>query len=97
MVLGLKRLSASDDTGHPCRTKTRRLGNDLDLRVFVAGAEDDARTVVLRYRVRNGVRVYPDHDELNGNVTGNAWEIPIDRVSARVQLPEGAQGLHAAV
>ncbi|KMM17406.1 DUF2207 domain-containing protein [Synechococcus sp. GFB01] len=95
--LGLTLLSASDEAGHPYRTETRRLGGDLDLRIFVPGAEDATRTVVLRYRVRNGVRFYPDHDELNWNVTGNAWEIPIDRVSARVQLPEGVQGLHASV
>lgn len=96
-LLGLKLVSASDGAGHAYRTETRRLGNGLDLRIFVPGAEDATRTVVLRYRVRNGVRFYPDHDEFNWNVTGNAWEIPIDRVSARVRLPEGAQGLHASV
>lgn len=95
--LGLRLLSASDGAGHAYRTETRRLGNDLELRVFVPGAEDASRTVVLRYRLGNGVRFYPDHDELNWNVTGNAWEIPIERVSARVQLPEAAQGLHASV
>jgi hypothetical protein len=95
--LGLTLISASDGAGNAYRTETNHHGNDLDLRIFVPGAEDATRTVVLRYRVRNGVRFYPDHDELNWNVTGNAWEIPIDRVSARVWLPEGARGLHASV
>lgn len=95
--LGLTLISASDGAGNAYRTETNHHGNDLDLRIFVPGAEDATRTVVLRYRVRNGVRFYQDHDELNWNVTGNAWEIPIDRVSARVWLPEGARGLHASV
>jgi hypothetical protein len=30
-------------------------------------------------------------------VTGNDWEIPIDRVEARVWLPEGVRDLHASV
>jgi len=95
--LGLRLLSASDGAGHPYRVETRRKGDNLEWRIFVPGAEDATRTVVLRYRVRNAVRFYPKHDELNWNVTGNAWEIPIERVEARVWLPEGVKGLHASV
>ncbi|MCS5700466.1 DUF2207 domain-containing protein [Cyanobium sp. FGCU-52] len=95
--LGLRLLSASGDDGRPYRVETSHEGENLMWRIFVPGAEDATRTVVLRYRVANGVRHYPDHDELNWNVTGNAWEIPIDQVRAMVRLPEGAQGVHASV
>ncbi len=95
--LGLGQVRASDGAGRAYRTEREHVGNDLRLRIHVPGAEDATRTVVLRYRVRNGVRFYPDHDEFNWNVTGNGWEIPIDRVTALVRLPEGAKDLHASV
>ena len=95
--LGLRLLSASGDDGRPYRVETSHQDGNLIWRIFVPGAEDATRTVVLRYRVANGVRRYPDHDELNWNVTGNAWEIPIDQVKAEMRLPEGAQGVHASV
>lgn len=95
--LGFKLLTVTGADGTPYRSETRRLGRDIELRLFVPGAVDATRTVVLSYLVRNGVRFYPDHDELNWNVTGNDWEIPIDRVKARVLLPQGVQGLHASV
>ncbi|MCP9850990.1 DUF2207 domain-containing protein [Cyanobium sp. Morenito 9A2] len=95
--LGLQVESVTGGDGTPYRSETRRMGRDIELRLFVPGAADATRTVVLSYRVRNGVRFYPDHDEFNWNVTGNDWEIPIDRVSARVLLPEGVKGVHASV
>lgn len=95
--LGLGQVWAADSTGLAYRTETQYVGNDLRLRIHVPGAEDATHTVVLRYRVRNGVRFYPDHDEFNWNVTGNGWEIPIDRVTALVRLPEGATDVHASV
>jgi hypothetical protein len=95
--LGLEQVGASDSAGRPYRTETQHVGNDLQLRIHVPGAEDATHTVVLRYRVRNGVRSYPDHDEFNWNVTGNGWEIPIDRVKALVRLPEEARDVHASV
>jgi hypothetical protein len=33
---------------------------------------------------------FPDHDELNWNVTGNAWQFPIEYVRAEIHLPDGA-------
>lgn len=95
--LGLTILSVTGAGGTPYRTERYQRGNDVELRIFVPGAEDATRTVVLSYRVRNGVRFYDDRDEFNWNVTGNDWEIPIDRVTARVLLPEGVKGLHASV
>lgn len=95
--LGLRLLSATDGAGRAYRVETRQKAGNVEWRIFVPGAEDATRTVVLRYQVRNAVRFYPDHDELNWNVTGNDWEIPLEQVEARVWLPEGVQGLHASV
>jgi len=51
----------------------------------------------LSYRTDRQLGFFTGHDELYWNVTGNGWDFPIDRVSARVLLPEGipSAGLQA--
>ena len=46
-------------------------------------------TYELTYSVDRGVGVFPDHDELYWNVTGNGWTFPIQAVSATLHLPKG--------
>ena len=45
----------------------------------------------LRYRMRNMVGFFSDHDELNWNVTGSLWSVPIEQAVYRLTLPEGGQ------
>ncbi len=96
-LLGISLISVSDGAGHPYRVESSRNNDSLIWRIFVPGAQDASRTVVLRYRVRNAVRFFSNHDELYWNVSGNAWRIPIERVSARLRLPPGATGVRASV
>lgn len=95
--LGLRVLAVTDPEGRPYRYESSHPGSDLKLKIWIPGAENTSRTAVITYRLKRGLRFYPDHDEFNWNVTGNAWEVPIARASARVQLPSGVSGLHAAV
>jgi len=62
----------------------------------VPDANDAERSVVLHYRVRNGLRFFEDHDELYWNVTGTEWTVPIEAASAHIVLPPGITGLRAA-
>ncbi len=41
----------------------------------------------LRYTTRRQLGFFEQHDELYWNVTGNGWAFPIQKASARVQLP----------
>jgi uncharacterized membrane protein len=69
----------------------------------VPGANDADRKIVIRYRVHNAIRFYyagsePGAiDELFWNVTGNGWDMPIDRVHARVTLPHDVTATRTAV
>ncbi|OGH06107.1 MAG: hypothetical protein A2W22_04320 [Candidatus Levybacteria bacterium RBG_16_35_11] len=38
----------------------------------------------ITYQVQNGIGNYKDHDELYWNVTGDKWQIPINRATAQV-------------
>jgi uncharacterized membrane protein YgcG len=61
----------------------------------VPGAVNASRTVVLHYRARNGLRFFPDHDELYWNVTGDEWDQRIEAASALIELPSRATGVRA--
>lgn len=47
------------------------------------------------YLTRSQIGFFPDHDELQWNVTNN-WVFPIERATARVHLPPGARILQHA-
>ena len=51
-------------------------------------------TYEIEYRIRGGLNHFSDHDELNYNVTGDQWEVPIERVTATVTLPSGTIDRH---
>jgi uncharacterized membrane protein len=88
-------LSATDDSGTKLKVETSRASGYLKFKIFVPGAQDATRTIVLHYRVSDALRFFEDHDELYWNVTGNDWDYPIENASAMVMLPPGTNGLHA--
>jgi len=77
----------TDGAGTPLTVERSRRGNDVDLKIYVPAAEDATRTVVVRYRIANGLRFFDDHDELYWNVTGDQWPYPIRVARATVALP----------
>ena len=95
--LGLEILSVTDPLGQPLRTETSRSGEDQDMRIYIPGAADSTRSVVLTYQVINGLHHYRDRDVFYWNVTGNDWEVPIDQVNARIVFPRTVQGLNVDV
>ena len=88
-------LGARDAEGHALRVETGREGHYLKYKIWIPGAVDAERTIELRYRVRNALRFFDDHDELYWNVTGDEWDVPLGLVSAEVILPDAAQGVRA--
>jgi len=94
-TLGVSLQSARDDAGRDLRTETSRAGAALKYKVWIPGAVNATRTLVLRYRATNGLRFFDEHDELYWNVTGDQWEVPIRAATAEITLPAGATGLRA--
>ncbi|HEX9763810.1 MAG TPA: DUF2207 domain-containing protein [Candidatus Acidoferrales bacterium] len=93
--LFLDPINVTDERGNELRHEISREGALRQFKIWVPGARDAVRTVVLRYRVRNALRYFDDHDELYWNVTGDEWEMPIDAASATVLLPPNVTGLRA--
>jgi len=87
--------SVTDGAGSDLRYESSRDRHYRKLKIWVPGAQDSVKTVVVTYRVRNGLKFFEEHDELYWNVTGDEWEVPIERARAVVYLPPAVTGLRA--
>jgi len=87
--------SVTDGDGAPLRYESSRQRHYRKLKVWVPGARDAVKTVVVRYRVGNGLKFFEEHDELYWNVTGDEWDVPIERARAVIRLPAGVAGIRA--
>src|SRR5216684_4452632 len=94
-TLGISLQSARDEADHNLRTERSLQGAYIKYKVWIPGAADADRTLVLRYHATNGLRFFDEHDELYWNVTGDEWEVPIRAASAEVDLPPGTPGTRA--
>lgn len=89
----------TNEKGQPLQVERSGGRNRTDLRIWVPQARDTVQTVVIPYRVRDGIRFFedddgaPSRDELYYNVTGTDWRVPIEEVTARVRLPAGVAPL----
>jgi uncharacterized short protein YbdD (DUF466 family) len=86
---------ANDSAGQPLKVESSRDRHYLKWKIYVDDANDAVRTIVLRYRVSNGLKFFEDHDELYWNVTGDEWDVPVENASAQILLPPGVTGIRA--
>ena len=88
VVVGFQFESATRD-GQDEPWRTEPFGNGV--RVYLGSPSvmlpHGEHTYELVYRTDRQMGFFADHDELYWNVTGNGWDFPIDRATARVVLP----------
>lgn len=77
--------------GQPEEFYLRKLSNGLRLYLGEKGAlvAPGEHTYELTSAVDRELGLFPNHDELYWNVTGNGWVFPIEQASATVHLPKG--------
>ncbi len=78
--------------GQPAQVNYSYGYSDVSLRIgdpdrYISGTH----TYEITYTVDRVFLYFDEYDELYWNVTGTDWEVPIDRSSATVILPDGAQ------
>ena len=75
--------------GQPEPNKVETLTNGVRIRIGSADrtVAPGQHTYTIRYRASRMIGRFDGYDELYWNVTGNGWELPIDRVSATITLP----------
>ena len=91
-TLRLELQGATDQSGNRLKVESARERHYIKYKIWVPGAKNATRTIVLHYRAQNGLRFFADHDELYWNVTGDEWDVPIEAASARIELPASGDG-----
>lgn len=95
----------TDAAGNPLEVDHQSLDAGWTRRyhIYIPGAVDTDRTIIIRYRLKNAIRFFfksskiGELDELYWNVTGNAWTMFIDSVHARVVLPDDVRPTQISV
>jgi hypothetical protein len=91
-TLFLKIVSVTDEAGQSLKYESKREGAYRKLKIYIPGADDTRKTVLISYSAPNATRFFDDHDEFYWNVTGNDWPVPIEHSSALVQFPPNTAG-----
>lgn len=98
-TLGLSVQSVEDGAGQALRHELSRERHYRKIKIWVPGAADAVRTVVIRYSVDSALRFFEEDehewDEFYWNVTGDEWPVPIESASARIRLPAAVTGIRA--
>lgn len=94
-TLLLDPVSVTDEQHAPLKYESGRERHYRTFKIWIPGAQDTTKTLVLTYKVENGLKYFEDHDELYWNITGDEWDVPIEAASARILLPPGAAGVKA--
>jgi hypothetical protein len=83
----------TDGEGNVLKFDSSRERHYRKLKIYVPGALDARKTIVIEYTVADALRFFEDHDELYWNVTGDEWDVPIQSATAKIFLPEGTTGI----
>ncbi|MBZ5529114.1 MAG: DUF2207 domain-containing protein [Acidobacteriia bacterium] len=83
----------TDGEGNGLKFESSRERHYRKLKIYVPGAQDARKTIVIEYTVADALRFFEDHDEFYWNVTGDGWDVPIQSATAKIFLPEGTTGI----
>jgi uncharacterized membrane protein len=95
LFLDVKRIV--DGSGRALKYESSRERHYRKLKIYVPDADNSTQKISIEYSVSDALRFFEDHDELYWNVTGDAWDIPIQSASASIILPEGTTNIRANV
>ena len=91
-TLFLQVTGVTDGTGNDLKFDSTTQNGNRHLTIYIPDAVNATRTVQIHYTVRNAVRWFDDHDDLDWNVTGNNWPVPIASAAAHIVFPANSSG-----
>lgn len=90
--LRISEISVLDQAGNPYTVDISYPGDNVNIKIGDADIlVTGIKTYVINYKIRRAVNYFTDYDELYWNVTGNEWQVPMDKVSATLLLPENIE------
>ncbi|MFH0852381.1 MAG: DUF2207 domain-containing protein [bacterium] len=86
--LRISDISVADENGNPYKFQISYPTSDIQIKIgdadqFVSGQ----KIYVINYTIGRAINYFSDHDELYWNATGNEWQVPIEKSSAKIILP----------
>jgi hypothetical protein len=94
--LYLDHISAVAD-GVNLKVEIQQQGHSKRLKIHVPDAVNTTKVVTVHYRALDALKFFPDHDELYWNVTGDEWDVPLNSVTAKIELPSAVTNIRTAV
>ncbi|MBD3361037.1 DUF2207 domain-containing protein [Candidatus Peregrinibacteria bacterium] len=82
--------SAVDENGNPWKLNVYKDYGYLNIEMTNHEDEyrNDINNYIINYTADNVISFFENHEEFYWNVNGTEWVVPIDKVSARVHLPD---------
>ncbi len=85
-------VSITDETGKSWNYTKSYEGDNIYIKIGDADVLlNKPSTFALTYKVERAITFFEDHDEIYWNLTGNEWDVNMEKVHATVSLPEGTQ------
>ncbi len=89
-VLKIDGVAVTDEAGNTYKFRSIKEGSRLKIRVGDPDKHVTGRRVyMISYSVNGAINFFDDYGELYWNVTGDEWEVPINKASAIIALPLG--------
>lgn len=86
--MGVSVLGVVDENNQTYRYTTSDTGEGIKLKIGDPNTTlTGDKQYAISYEVSGALRYFSDHDELYWNITGNNWEVPIQKATAVIQLP----------
>lgn len=84
-----KIIGITDENGAAYNYSTSNTGENIKFQIGDANKKiTGIHTYMIKYEVGGAITYFSDHDELYRNITGNDWQVPIEKASVQISLPE---------
>lgn len=95
--LRISNVSVTDENYQPYNYRVSYPGSDMEIKIgdadkYITGQH----TYVINYTIKRAFNYFEDYDELYWNVTGTEWPVPINDISAEINLPQAISDVKTA-
>ena len=87
--LEIKKIIVTDNLGKSYPFSQSYQGDNLQLKIGNANSYVSGEKLYkINYEIAGAITYFSDHDELNWNIIGNGWEVPIASANATINFPQ---------
>ena len=85
-------LSVTDEKGQSYQNTVSDTDGIKNIKIGVPNTTiTGIHTYTINYTVKNALGYFDNYDEIYWNVTGNNWQVPIEKATATIKLPNDAK------